>query len=141
LRDIPYKLKIGPLENAYYDVDGHLVLLRGASLPNVCVVCGSPAHNNTISKEFEQHGFLWHLPSILWTAYLIFGKRYLLTFPFCPNCGPDDFSLFPVRINETFAKFAGTSKTFLKSLPPLPPDLGAETNEGWFRRSFRWLWT
>jgi hypothetical protein len=140
LRDIPYDLKIGPLDKAYCDIDGHFVLMHGASLPDVCVVCGSLAHGNTINKEFDHHGFLWHLPSVLWTAYLILGKRYVLTFPFCPTCEPDDFSLFPVRINDNCAKFAGTSKTFLKSLPPLPPDLDEEINGGWFQRTIRWLW-
>ena len=140
MRDIPYELKIGAPENAYCDIDGHLVLLRGASLPDICVVCGSPAYGNTFNKEFDHRGLLWHLPSVLWTAYLIFGKRYLLSFPFCPTCGPDDFSLLPVRISDNCAIFTGTSKTLLKSLPLLPPDLDAEVNDGWLQRTFRWLW-
>jgi hypothetical protein len=140
VRDIPYGLKIGPLENAYCDIDGRLILMCGASLPDICVVCGSSARGNTFNKEFDHHGLLWHLPSILWTVYLIFGKRYVLNFPFCATCEPHDFSLFPVRISDNWATFTGTSKTFLKSLPPLPPDLDAEINGGWFQRTFRWLW-
>ena len=121
LRNIPYTLTVGPIENAYCDNHlywkfSRLVLLRRASLPDVCVVCGSPARGNVLHKEFEQRGLLSHLPSLLYVVYLIFGKRYLLDFPFCPTCEPDNFQLIPLRIDDSFAIFENASRTLLKFL-------------------------
>src|SRR5258706_5682421 len=55
LRDISYSLDVGPIENAYSD--GRLVLLRRASLPDVCVVCGSPAWGNIYHIEFTPYRY------------------------------------------------------------------------------------
>ena len=139
MRDIPYTLKVGPIENAYND--GRLVLLRRAALPDVCVVCGAPAWGNVCHKEFEPHRFSsWALLLLLWeVVHLIIGKRYLFDFPFCSTCEPGDFDLHPVRLNDDFAVFTGASGTLLKSLPQLPSDLQAEIEGSWLQRALRRL--
>jgi hypothetical protein len=144
LRNVPYTLTVGPIENAYSDNHlywqfSRLVVLRSASLPDVCVVCGSPARGNVLHKEFEQRGLLSHLPSLLHIVYLIFGKRYLLDFPFCPTCEPDNFQLSPLHINDSFAIFGNASRVLLKSLPLVPTDLAKQIDGNWLQRSFRRL--
>jgi hypothetical protein len=138
LRDIPYALRVGPVENTYTDHFGGLVLLRGASLPDVCVVCGSPAWGNVYHKEFEPHRYPWWALPLLWdVAYMIFGKRYLLDLPFCSSCQPDDFQIYPARINNDFAVLSGASITFLKLLPSLPQDLAAKIEGNLLQRVLR----
>lgn len=138
LRNIPYTLGVGPIENAYSD--GRLVLLRRASLPDVCVVCGSPAWGNVYHREFTPYSYpAWHVPLLWDVVYSIIGKRYLFDFPFCSTCEPGDFDIHPVRINNDFAVFSGASGTLLKSLPSLPPDLEAEIEGSWLQRVLRWF--
>jgi hypothetical protein len=140
LREIPYALRVGPVENAYNDHFGGLVLLRGASLPDVCVVCGSPAWGNVFHKEFEPHRYPSWAPPLLWdVGYMIFGNRYLVDLPFCSTCQPDDFQIYPLRINNDFAVFVGASRTLLKSLPSIPQDLAAKIEGSLPQRVLRWF--
>lgn len=139
LRNVLYTLTIGAIEDAYCEVDAYmepsrLILFRRAALPDICVVCGSPARGNVLHKEFEQGGWLAHLPSILQVVYLVLGKRYLLDFPFCSTCTPDEFQLSPLQMHDDFAIFGNASKALLKSLPLLPPDLAEEMEGSWLRR-------
>lgn len=127
MKDVSYTLRIGPTENAYHDNLGKVVVFRGASLPNVCVGCGGPAWGNTYHKDVEPLMGMG-LPGPFLAIYFIIGKRYLLDFPFCPTCPPDNFQLSIERINEDFAIFSDTSTAFLKSLPPLPSDLEAQVS-------------
>jgi hypothetical protein len=144
LRDVPYAVTIGATEDAYCEIDtflepSRLILFRRASLPDLCVVCGSPARGNVLHREFEQRGLLAHLPSILHVVYLVLGKRYLVDFPFCPACTPDEFQLSPFQINDDFAIFGSASKALLKSLPLLPPDVAQQMEGSWVQRLLRWL--
>ena len=138
MRNIPFALRVGPVGNAYTDLSGRLVLLRGASLPDVCIVCGSPAWGNLYHKEFEPHCYpSWDLPLLWDVIYLILGKRYLMDLPFCSNCQPDDFQIYLVRINNDFAVLSDVSGTFLKSLPSLPLDLSAKVEGNLVQRALR----
>jgi hypothetical protein len=129
MRDVPYSIRIGTIERAFADNLGKFVVLRSATLPNVCVGCGGPAWGNLFHKEYVLGGRSLY--------FLIFGKCYLLDFPFCATCPPDNFKLRLVRINDEFAIFRGVSGKFLQSLPPIPPYLLAQTNLNWLQRTFR----
>lgn len=144
LRNVPYALTIGAVADAYCQVDAflepsRLILSRRASLPDLCVVCGSPARGNLLHKEFEQRGLLAHLPSILRVVYWVLGKRYLVDFPFCPTCTPDEFQLSPVQIGDDFAIFGNASRALLRSLPLLPPDLAEKMQGNWLQQLIRSL--
>jgi hypothetical protein len=140
LKDIPYGITVGSTKGAYNDLLGGLVLLRGASLPDVCVVCGSPARGNVYHKEFEPYWHpSWEVPFFWQIVYSIVGKRYLLDFPFCLTCKPDEFQIDVRRINNNFAIFAGASRTLLKSLPLIPLNLAAEMEGTRLERVFRWF--
>jgi hypothetical protein len=140
LKDIPYGIGVGSTKSAYSDLHGGLVLLRGASLPDICVVCGSPALGNVYHKEFEPYRHpSWEVPFFWLIVHSIVGKRYLLDFPFCSTCKPDDFQIDAMRINDELAVFGGASRTLLKLLPSIPPKLAAEIEGTWLQRMFRWV--
>jgi hypothetical protein len=72
------------LTDTYVALSGELVLLREASLPDRCVVCGTPAQGNIYRAEFEPYRYpAWHVPIVYDVPYWIFRTRYIVDFPFC----------------------------------------------------------
>ena len=135
----PYSEQSALVRNAFSA--GHELVLRvGSSLPDVCVACGGRAWGNVEKKEFEAIAW-WLLPSPFDIIQLLFGTRYVFTFPFCPNCSPENFQLKPVRLDSRLAVFTGASKQLLDLLPPMPPDVSAEKKNSWLQRHFRWLYS
>ncbi len=115
-------------------------MLREASLHDVCIVCGTPAHGNIYQAEFEPYNFpVWHVPVFYDIAYWIAGKRYIVNFPFCSICKPHDFDIRAMHIDEKVGFFSGVSKTFLKLLPRTPLELTAALEGTWTQRVFRFL--
>jgi len=113
-------------------------MFREASLPDVCIVCGTPANGNVYRAEFEPYRYpSWHIPIFYDVAYWIAGSRYVVNFPFCSICKPEDFDIHARRINEKFGFFGGVSNTFLKLLPRIPLDLAAELEGIWVQRALR----
>jgi len=137
MRNVPYSIKIGPVENAYSNNLGQFVVLRSAALPNVCVGCGGPAWGNMFYKEFEPL-IKTSLPVIFLALYFIVGRRYLLAFPFCSTCSPENFRVRVIRINGDFAIFSGAAGKFIQSLPPISPDLSAQTSLNWLQRALKY---
>jgi hypothetical protein len=113
-------------------------MFREASLPDVCIVCGTPANGNVYRAEFEPYRYSsWHIPFFYDVAYWIAGRRYVVNFPFCSICKPEDFDIHARRINEKFGFFGGVSNTFLKLLPTIPVGLAAELERTWAQRALR----
>jgi hypothetical protein len=141
MSEILYTEQSGSTRNAYRE-NAKLVLLRGNSLPDVCVACGNPARGNVMRKKLPEVSLWFWLspPGFDFILDLIFAKRYVFEFPFCPNCPPGRFRLTPARLDEHLAIFVGTCQTLLDLLPPLPPDVAVEKNLTWFRRRFRRLY-
>jgi len=115
-------------------------MLREASLPDVCIVCGAAARGNLYRAEFEPYRYSsWHVPIFYDVAYWIVGKRYVVDFPFCSICKPEDFDIHATRIDEKVGFFSGVSNTFLKLLPGIPPEIAAELEDTWAQRLLRFI--
>lgn len=140
MREVFFKPRVGAIENAYLGVSGNLVMCRKASLPDVCIVCGTPAGGNVYRAEFEPHHYpVWHVPILYDVAYWIVGNRYLVDFPFCSICKPEDFDIHATRIDQKVGFFSGVSNTFLKLLPRIPLELAAELEGTWAQRVLRFF--
>jgi hypothetical protein len=127
MRDVFFKPRIGAIEGAYCGLSGDLVMLREASLPDVCVVCGTPAHGNVYRAEFYPHRWpRWHVPIFYDIAYWIIGTCYVVDFPFCSICTSENFDIQPTWINREVGFFSSVSNTFLKLLPRIPLELAAQ---------------
>ncbi len=134
MMEIPFSEQSGAVRNAYRD-RAFLVLQMGASLPDVCVVCGNPAAGNVVHKRFGPDFIYFVLQSA-------FGTRYTFDFPFCRSCIPPFVQITPIRptrLDEDLAVFRGASQSLLNLLPPMPPDVAAERSRGWLQRKFKWL--
>jgi hypothetical protein len=138
MREVFFKPRIGVIEGAYSDLFTRFVMLRDASLPDVCIVCGAPARGNLYRTAFEPYRFpSWHVPIFYDIVYWIVGKRYVVDFPFCSICKPENFDIHAAQINEKAGFFSGVSNTFLKLLPGIPLELAVELEGTWARRVFR----
>jgi hypothetical protein len=115
-------------------------MFREASLPDVCIVCGTRAGGNVYRAEFEPYRYpSWHIPIFYDVAYWIVGNRYIVNFPFCSICKPEDFDIHARRINDKFGFFGGVSSTFLKLLPTIPLELVTELEGTWAQRALRFF--
>ncbi len=89
MMEIPFSEQSGAVRNAYRD-RAFLVLQMGASLPDVCVVCGNPAAGNVVHKRFGPPDHWWVLPPLTDFIYFVLqsalGTRYTFDFPFCRSC-------------------------------------------------------
>jgi hypothetical protein len=133
-----FKPRVGAIENAYLDAFGNLVMFREASLPDVCIVCGTPARGNLYQAEFEPHrNSSWNAFTFYYVTSRITGNRYFVNFPFCSICKPENFDIHASRIDEEVGFFGGVSNTFLKLLPRLPLELAAELEGTWAQRAWR----
>jgi hypothetical protein len=140
VRQITYTRKDHAAQNVYRN-GVELVVLPGATFPDICVGCGKPAWGNTITKEYFALGELWFLlPTVLDLIAFGLRKRYLFDFPFCSTCPPGSFSLRKVRLDDYLGVFTGAAKAFLDSLPVIPPVVEVERNRSWLQRRFRWLY-
>ncbi|MFZ3215340.1 MAG: hypothetical protein WA192_04695 [Candidatus Acidiferrales bacterium] len=140
MRDVLFKPRVGAVENAYRDLPAILVLFREASLPDVCIVCGTPAGGNLYRAEFEPYRYpAWHVPVFYDVPYWSFGHRYFVDFPFCAICKREDFDIQAARISEKVGFFSGVSNTFLKLVPAIPLKLAAELEGNWAQRALRFL--
>lgn len=138
MRDVLFKPRIGAIEGAYSDFSARFVMLRSASLPDVCIVCGTPARGNLYRAAFEPYHFpSWHVPIFYDIAYWIVGRRYIVDFPFCSICRPENFDIHAVQIDEKAGFFSGVSTAFLKLLPRIPQELAVELEGTWARRVCR----
>jgi hypothetical protein len=139
MRKITYTSK-GPSPKKAYRSGSELVVLPGASFPDICLGCGNPAWGSVISKEFyDLSGFWILLPTGLDLIALGLRKQYLFDFPSCSNCPPGSFRLKKVRVDDYLSILSGASETFLDSLPLMPPLVEKERNRSWIQRGFRWL--
>lgn len=140
MRQITYTLKASSEQNAYRS-GSELIILPGASFPDICVGCGNPAWGNVTTREFLDLGELWILlPTGLDFIALGLRKRYLFDFPFCSNCPPSSFRIKKVRVDDYLSVFLNAPMAFLNSLPPMTPLVEKERNRTWFQRRFRWLY-
>lgn len=115
-------------------------MLREASLPDVCVVCGTPAHGSVHRAEYEPYRYpAWYVPLFYDIPYLILGKRYVVDFPFCSICKPKDFDIHATQIDEKAGFFSGVSNTFLKLLPRIPQELAGELEGTRAQRVLRFI--
>lgn len=115
-------------------------MFRKASLPDVCIVCGSPACGNVYRTEYEPYRYpSWHVPFFSDISYWIMGKRYVVDFPFCSTCKPENFDIQATQIDETVGVFSGVANTFLKLLPMVPPDVAAKVEGTWPQRVLRFI--
>ena len=90
-----------------------------------------------VEERLVRHG-TWRCLNVVggllsWIA----GRRYVVNFPFCSICKPEDFDIHARRINEKFGFFGGVSNTFLKLLPTIPVGLAAELERTWAQRALR----
>jgi len=145
MMEIPFSEQSGAVRNAYSD-RAFLVLQMGASLPDLCVVCGNPAAGNVVHKRFGPPDLWWVLPPftdfIYFVLQSILGTRYAFDFPFCRSCIEPRVRftpIRPIRLDEDLAVFRGASQSLLNLLPPMPPDVAAERSRGWLQRKFKWL--
>jgi hypothetical protein len=145
MMEIQFSEQSGAVRNAYSG-GAFLVLQMGASLPDVCVVCGYPAGGNVVHKRFGPPDLWWVLPPLTDFIYLVLqsalGTRYTFDFPFCRSCIPRlvQFTpIRPIRLDEDLAVFRGASQSLLNLLSPMPPDVAAERSRGWLERKFKWL--
>ena len=138
--EIIYSAQSATVKNAYRE-GANLLLLNGCSLPDICVACGNPASGNVERREFSKVSpWVYLLPLALdVVAGLIFTKKFLLAFPFCPNCPPDRLRLTPLRLDRDLVVLRGASEGVLGRLPPPPPEVAAKWNRPWLHRKFRWL--
>ena len=135
-----FKPRLGAIEGAYRGVSCDLVVLREASLPDVCIVCGTPANGGTYRAEFQPFRYpSWHIPFFYDIAYLILGRSYVVNFPFCSICTDDNFDIQATWLNEKFGFFTGVSRAFLKLLPGIPLELAAELEGTWKQKLLRSL--
>jgi hypothetical protein len=140
LSEVVFEPRVGAIENAYRGLSANLVMFREASLPDVCIVCGTPAGGNLYRAEFEPHHHpVWHVPVLYDVAYCIVGKRYVVNFPFCSICKPEDFDIHATRIDEKVGFFNDVSNTFLKLLPSIPLKLAAELEGTRAQRALRFF--
>lgn len=121
-----FRPRVGAIERAYLGLSGDLVLLREASLPDLCIVCATPAHGNVYRAEFEPYRFpAWHVPFFYDVSYWIFGTRYIVDFPFCSICTSENFDIHATRIDRKVGLFTGVSNTLLKLFPRIPLELAS----------------
>ncbi len=140
MREVFFESRVGAIENAYLDLSANLVMFGEASLPDVCIVCGTPAGGNVYRAEFEPYRYpSWHIPIFYDVAYWIAGNRYVVNFPFCSICKPEDFDIRATRIDKKVGFFSGVSNTFLKLLPRIPLKLAAELEGSWAQRALRFF--
>lgn len=140
MREVTFKPRVGAVEGAYLGLSGDLVMLREASLPDVCIVCGTPGRGSVHRAEYEPYRYpAWYVPLFYDIPYLIFGKRYVVDFPFCSICKPQDFDIHATQIDEKAGFFSGVSKTFLKLLPRIPRELAAELEGTRTQRVLRFI--
>jgi hypothetical protein len=145
MMEIPFSEQSGAVRNAYRD-RAFLVLQMGASLPDLCVVCGNPAAGNVVDERFGPPDLWWVLPPLTDFIYFVLqsalGTRYTFDFPCCRSCIQPlvQFTpIRPIRLDEDLAVFRGASQSMLNLLPPMPPDVVAERSRGWLQRKFKWL--
>lgn len=138
LKDVFFKPRLGAVDNAYRGLSADLVMLREASLPDVCIVCGTPAAGNTHRAEFAPYA-RWRTDLLFSIVYWTVGTRYFVDFPFCSICQPADFDIRATRIEKKVGFFSGVSKTFLNLLPPIPLELAAKLEGTRAQRALRWL--
>jgi hypothetical protein len=138
LKEVFFKPRVGAIENVYVGSRADLVMFREASLPDVCIVCGTRAWGNIHRAQFQpyRHPSL-HIPIIYDIAYWIVGARYTVDFPFCSICTPESFDINTTRIDEKVGFFTGVSNTFMKLLPRIPLELAAELEGTWAQRALR----
>jgi hypothetical protein len=129
-----------PSPHEVYRCEDDLVVLPGASFPDICVGCGEPAWGNVTKRTFYDLGelCLW-LPSFWDIVAFLLRKEYLFSFPFCSNCPQDMFQIEKTRLDGHLSVFSGASKALVDSLPIIPPDVEAEKNRSWLKRRFRWF--
>ena len=128
MRQITYTSKGSSARNSYR-YGSELIVLPGASFPDICVGCGNPAWGNVANTEFHDFGGYWILlPSGLDLIALGLRKRYLFDFPFCSNCPPSSFRLKKVRVDDYLSVFLNAPKAFLDSLPLMPSPVQKERN-------------
>ncbi len=140
MRDIFFKTQVGTIQRAYNDLFGGLVLLPSSSLPDICVVCGSPANGNVHHEKYEPFSApSWHVPIFYDVVYSIVGKRYVVDFPVCSTCEQERFEIKVVQIDERVGVFSGASKTFLGLLPVVPPEVATQIEGTWPRRVLRFV--
>jgi hypothetical protein len=133
-----FKPRVGPIENAYLGQSADLVMFREAWLPDVSIVCVTPAGGNVYQAEFEPYRYpAWHVPVFYDVVYWIAGNRYLVNFPFGSIRKPEDFDIHARRIDEKVGFFGGVSNTFLKLLPRIPLELATELEGTWAQRALR----
>ncbi|MGB0034103.1 MAG: hypothetical protein WBP79_01355 [Candidatus Acidiferrales bacterium] len=115
-------------------------MLRKASLPDVCIVCGSPACGNVYRAKYEPYSCpSWHVPIFYDIPHWIIGKRYFVDFPFCSICKSENFDIQATQIDEDAGVFSGVTKTFLKLLPIIPPDVAVGLEGTWPQRALRFI--
>jgi hypothetical protein len=136
LREVFFKPRVGPTEHAYFDFSSGLIMFREASLPDICVACGTPAHGNIYRAQFEPYHKVFALYEIVYWAV---GTRYIVDFPFCSICTSENFDIHTSRIDGNVGFFQGVSHTFLRLLPSIPQELAAELEGTWTQRAMRWL--
>ena len=140
MAEILYSAQSGIIRNAYRAAD-ELLLVQDCSLPDVCIACGKAANGNVERTQFpEMNPWFWILPTgIDLLALLIFNKKFVLDFPFCPNCPPGALRLRlrPVRLDWELIVVRGASERLLELLPAPPPDVAAERKRSWLQRKFR----
>jgi hypothetical protein len=139
VREITYTSKCPRPRNAYR-CDDELVVLPGASFPDIGVRCGKPAWSNTINKVYYDLGEWWFLlPSLFdFVAYAV-RKEYVFSFPFCSSCPSASFRIEKRRLDDYLGAFSGAHESLLDSLSLMPPEADAEKNRSWFKRRFRWI--
>jgi hypothetical protein len=138
LKDVFFKPRLGAIENAYRGLSWDLVMFREASLPDACIICGTPSFGNTHRAKFEPYA-RWRTELLFSVVYWTVGTRYFVDFPFCSICQPADFDIRATRIDKNVGFFSGVSNTVLKKLPPIPLDLAARLEGTRAQRAFRWL--
>jgi hypothetical protein len=140
LRDVFFKTQVGTIEKAYNDLFGGLVLLPDSSLPDVCVVCGGPANGNVHREKFKPFSApSWHVPIFYDVVYGIIGKQYVVDFPVCATCEREGFEINLTQIDERVGVFSGASKTFLRLLPVVTPEVASQMEGTWPQRILRFV--
>lgn len=124
MKEVFFKTYIGAIKNAFVGGSGELIMLREASLPDFCVVCCAPAEGNVYRAEFEPYRSpAFYVPIFHEIVYWMVGNHYVVDFPFCAICEPAHFDIRATQIDEKAGFFSGASKTFMKKLPSIPPEL------------------
>ncbi|HVB87862.1 MAG TPA: hypothetical protein VNK23_14475 [Candidatus Dormibacteraeota bacterium] len=89
-------------------------------------MCAAPAHGRHYRAVFQPYRLpTWRVPVTWDFLYGIFGKHYLVDFSFCSICTEENFDIHARWIDGKAGFFRGVSKTLMKSLPRIPPDVEA----------------